>query len=324
MILIEILLSFLALVLPVLISVAYLTLAERKVMGAMQQRFGPNSIGFFGLLQPLADGLKLLLKEAVIPTNSNTFSFIFAPILTFFISLLNWAILPFSSYCFFADVNLSLLFIFAVSGLAVYGVILSGWSSNSKYAFFGAIRSAAQMVSYEVSMGLILMSALFCVGSINFIDIVLFQSFIFFAIPFLPLFLMFLVSILAETNRAPFDLPEAESELVSGFNVEYSSMGFALFFLAEYGSIIAMSILTVLIFLGGWLSINFSPLFLIEPFILAFKTSFILFFFIWVRASFPRYRVDQLMRLCWKIFLPLVLAFVLLNFSVVFIFNGLF
>jgi NADH-quinone oxidoreductase subunit H len=281
MILIEILLSFLALVLPVLISVAYLTLAERKVMGAMQQRFGPNSIGFFGLLQPLADGLKLLLKEAVIPTNSNTFSFIFAPILTFFISLLNWAILPFSSYCFFADVNLSLLFIFAVSGLAVYGVILSGWSSNSKYAFFGAIRSAAQMVSYEVSMGLILMSALFCVGSINFIDIVLFQSFIFFAIPFLPLFLMFLVSILAETNRAPFDLPEAESELVSGFNVEYSSMGFALFFLAEYGSIIAMSILTVLIFLGGWLSINFSLLFLIEPFILAFKTSFILFFFIW-------------------------------------------
>jgi NADH-quinone oxidoreductase subunit H len=324
MILIEILLSFLALVLPVLISVAYLTLAERKVMGAMQQRFGPNSIGFFGLLQPLADGLKLLLKEAVIPTNSNTFSFIFAPILTFFISLLNWAILPFSSYCFFADVNLSLLFIFAVSGLAVYGVILSGWSSNSKYAFFGAIRSAAQMVSYEVSMGLILMSALFCVGSINFIDIVLFQSFIFFAIPFLPLFLMFLVSILAETNRAPFDLPEAESELVSGFNVEYSSMGFALFFLAEYGSIIAMSILTVLIFLGGWLSINFSLLFLIEPFVLAFKTSFILFFFIWVRASFPRYRVDQLMRLCWKIFLPLVLAFVLLNFSVVFIFNGLF
>ena len=324
MILIEILLSFLALVLPVLISVAYLTLAERKVMGAMQQRFGPNSIGFFGLLQPLADGLKLLLKEAVIPTNSNTFSFIFAPILTFFISLLNWAILPFSSYCFFADVNLSLLFIFAVSGLAVYGVLLSGWSSNSKYAFFGAIRSAAQMVSYEVSMGLILMSALFCVGSINFIDIVLFQSFIFFAIPFLPLFLMFLVSILAETNRAPFDLPEAESELVSGFNVEYSSMGFALFFLAEYGSIIAMSILTVLIFLGGWLSINFSLLFLIEPFVLAFKTSFILFFFIWVRASFPRYRVDQLMRLCWKIFLPLVLAFVLLNFSVVFIFNGLF
>jgi len=251
MFLVEILLSFLALILPVLISIAYLTLAERKVMGSMQQRFGPNTIGFFGLLQPLADGLKLLLKEAVIPTNANTFSFIFAPILTFFISLLNWAIIPFNSYCFFVDVNLSLLFIFAVSGLAVYGVILSGWSSNSKYAFFGAIRSAAQMVSYEVSMGLILMSALICVGSLNFVDLVLYQSYIFFAIPFFPLFLMFLVSILAETNRAPFDLPEAESELVSGFNVEYSSMGFALFFLAEYGSIIAMSILTVLIFLGG-------------------------------------------------------------------------
>jgi NADH-quinone oxidoreductase subunit H len=324
MFIIEILLSFLALVLPVLISIAYLTLAERKVMGSMQQRFGPNSVGFFGLLQPLADGLKLLLKEAVIPTNANTFSFIFAPILTFFISLLNWAILPFNSYSFFADTNLSLLFIFAVSGLAVYGVILSGWASNSKYAFFGAIRSAAQMVSYEVSMGLILMSALFCVGSLNFIDIVLYQSYIFFVIPFLPLFLMFLVSILAETNRAPFDLPEAESELVSGFNVEYSSMGFALFFLAEYGSIIAMSLLTVLIFLGGWLSIPCSWLFVIEPFVLGLKTSFILFFFIWVRASFPRYRVDQLMRLCWKIFLPMVLGFVLLIFSIIFIFNGFF
>lgn len=324
MFLIEILLSFLAVALPVLISIAYLTLAERKVMGSMQQRFGPNNVGFFGLLQPLADGLKLLLKEAVIPTNANTFSFIFAPILTFFISLLNWAIIPFGAYCFFADVNLSLLFIFAVSGLAVYGVILSGWASNSKYAFFGAIRSAAQMVSYEVSMGLILMSALFCVGSLNFIDIVLYQTYIFFVVPFLPLFLMFLVSILAETNRAPFDLPEAESELVSGFNVEYSSMGFALFFLAEYGSIIAMSTLTVLIFLGGWLSFPVHWLFVIEPFVLGFKTSFILFFFIWVRASFPRYRVDQLMRLCWKIFLPLVLGFVLLIFSIVFIFNGFF
>jgi len=251
MVLIEILLSFLALVVPALICIAYLTLAERKVMGAMQQRFGPNSIGFFGLLQPLADGLKLLIKESVIPTNANTFSFIFAPILTFFISLLNWSILPFNSFCYFADVNISLLFLFAVSGLTVYGVILSGWSSNSKYAFFGAIRSAAQMISYEVSFGLILMAILFCVGSLNFIDIVLFQTNVFFFVPFLPLFLMFLISILAETNRAPFDLPEAESELVSGFNVEYSSMGFALFFLAEYGSIIAMSILTTLLFIGG-------------------------------------------------------------------------
>jgi NADH-quinone oxidoreductase subunit H len=324
MFLLEIILSFLVLVVPALVCIAYLTLAERKIMGSMQQRFGPNSVGFFGLLQPLADGLKLLIKEAVIPTNSNTFSFIFAPILTFYISLLNWSILPFSSYCFFANVNISLLFIFAISGIAVYGVILSGWSSNSKYAFFGAIRSAAQMVSYEVSIGLILMGALFCVGSLNFVDIVLFQNYIYFFIPFLPLFLMFLISILAETNRAPFDLPEAESELVSGFNVEYSSMGFALFFLAEYGSIIAMSILTVLIFLGGWLSIPISLLFIIEPFVLGFKTSLILFFFIWVRASFPRYRVDQLMRICWKIFLPLSFAFVLLIFSILFIFNGVF
>jgi NADH-quinone oxidoreductase subunit H len=244
-------LSFLSIALPVLISVAYLTLAERKVMGAMQQRFGPNSVGFLGLLQPLADGLKLLLKESVIPTNSNTFSFIFAPVLTFFLSLVSWAIIPFSTFSFFTNINLSLLFTFAVSSLTVYGVILSGWASNSKYAFFGALRSAAQMISYEVSIGLILISILLSVGSLNFVLIVLFQNYIFFFIPFFPLFLMFLVSILAETNRAPFDLPEAESELVSGFNVEYASMGFALFFLAEYGSIILMSVLTVILFLGG-------------------------------------------------------------------------
>jgi NADH-quinone oxidoreductase subunit H len=220
-------------------------------MGAMQQRFGPNSVGFLGLLQPLADGLKLLLKESVIPTNSNTFSFIFAPVLTFFLSLVGWAIIPFSTFSFFTNINLSLLFTFAVSSLTVYGVILSGWASNSKYAFFGALRSAAQMISYEVSIGLILISILLSVGSLNFVLIVLFQNYIFFFIPFFPLFLMFLVSILAETNRAPFDLPEAESELVSGFNVEYASMGFALFFLAEYGSIILMSVLTVILFLGG-------------------------------------------------------------------------
>jgi NADH-quinone oxidoreductase subunit H len=322
MFVLEIVTSFLAIVLPVLISVAYLTLAERKIMGGMQQRMGPNVVGFFGLLQPLADGLKLLLKESVIPTNSNTFSFIFAPILTFFLSLLGWSIIPFSTVGFFANIDISLMFVFAVSSLAVYGIILSGWASNSRYAFFGALRSAAQMVSYEVSIGLILVSILVCVGSLNFIDIILYQNFIFFVIPFFPLFLMWLVSILAETNRAPFDLPEAESELVSGFNVEYASMGFALFFLAEYGSIILMSVFTVIMFLGGWLS---SPLlFLIDPFILGFKTSFILFFFIWVRASFPRYRIDQLMRLCWKIFLPLSLAFVLFILGLLFSFNGLY
>ena len=324
MFLIEILLSFLAIVLPILIAVAYLTLAERKVMGTIQQRYGPNNVGFFGLLQPLADGLKLLLKESVIPTNSNTFSFIFAPILTFFLSLIGWAIMPLSNFAFFTNIDISLLFIFAVSGLAVYGIILSGWASNSRYAFFGAIRSAAQMVSYEVSIGLILISILICVGSLNFTEIVLYQNCIFFFIPFFPLFLMFLISILAETNRAPFDLPEAESELVSGFNVEYASMGFALFFLAEYGSIILMSIFTVVMFLGGWLLIPIKILAIIDPFILGFKTAFILFFFIWVRASFPRFRIDQLMRLCWKIFLPLSFAFVLFILSCFFSFNGIY
>ena len=322
MFILEVLGSFLAIILPILISVAYLTLAERKIMGGMQQRLGPNVVGFFGLLQPLADGLKLLLKESVIPTNSNTFSFIFAPILTFFLSLVGWSIIPFSTFGFFANIDISLLFVFAVSSLAVYGIILSGWSSNSRYAFFGALRSAAQMVSYEVSIGLILVSILICVGSLNFIDIVMYQNYIFFVIPFFPLFLMWLVSILAETNRAPFDLPEAESELVSGFNVEYASMGFALFFLAEYGSIILMSVFTVVMFLGGWL---FSEiLFFLNPFILGFKTAFVLFFFIWVRASFPRYRVDQLMRLCWKIFLPLSLAFVIFVLGLLFSFNGLY
>ena len=291
-------------------------------MGGMQQRMGPNTVGFHGLLQPLADGLKLLLKESVIPTNSNTFSFIFAPILTFFLSLVGWSIMPFSCYAYFCNVDISTLFIFAVSGLAVYGVILSGWASNSRYAFFGALRSAAQMVSYEVCFGLILVSILLCVGSLNFLNIVLFQNYIYFVVPFFPLFIMFLVSILAETNRAPFDLPEAESELVSGFNVEYASMGFALFFLAEYGSIILISVFTVVMFLGGWLLTPF--LFFLEPFALGFKTAFILFFFIWVRASFPRYRVDQLMRLCWKIFLPLSFAFVLFILSAFFCLNGIY
>jgi NADH-quinone oxidoreductase subunit H len=247
----EKIISFLVVVVPVLISVAYLTLAERKIMGSIQQRKGPNVVGFLGLLQPLADGLKLLLKESVIPTNANTFNFVFAPILTLFLSLTGWSVIPFSVTGFFVDINLGILFIFAVSSLGVYGIILSGWASNSRYAFFGALRSAAQMVSYEVAIGLILISVLVCVGSLNFIDIVLFQHFVFFAIPLFPVFFMFLVSILAETNRAPFDLPEAESELVSGYNVEYASMGFALFFLAEYGAMILMSALSVIMFLGG-------------------------------------------------------------------------
>ena len=321
MFLLEKLLCFLILVVPILISVAYLTLAERKIMGSMQQRKGPNVIGFLGLLQPLADGLKLLIKETVIPTNANTFSFIFAPVLTLFLSLFGWSLIPFSSNSFYVDIDLSLLFIFAVSSLGVYGIILSGWSSNSRYAFFGSLRSASQMVSYEVSIGLILIIVLVCVGSLNFFSIVLFQEFLFFLVPLFPIFFMFLVSILAETNRAPFDLPEAESELVSGYNVEYASMGFALFFLAEYSSMILMSALTTIVFIGGWISI-FSKPFILDSFALAFKLSIILFFFIWVRASFPRYRIDQLMRLCWKVFLPISLSFVLVTFSLLWCFNG--
>jgi len=324
MFLLEKILNFLIIVVPVLISVAYLTLAERKIMGSMQQRKGPNVVGFLGLLQPLADGLKLLLKETVIPTNANTFGFIFAPILTLMLSLFGWSVIPFSTFSFFVDINIALLFLFAVSSLGVYGIIISGWASNSRYAFFGALRSAAQMISYEVSIGLILISILVCTGSLSFVDIVFFQKFIFFVIPFFPLFLMFLISILAETNRAPFDLPEAESELVSGYNVEYASMGFALFFLAEYSSMILMSSLTILMFLGGWLFFIIeieNPI--INSSIFSLKICLILFFYIWVRASFPRYRIDQLMRLCWKIFLPLSLAFVIFVLSAIFSFNGI-
>ena len=321
MFVLEKIVCFLILVVPVLISVAYLTLAERKVMGSMQQRKGPNVVGFLGLLQPLADGLKLLLKETVIPTTASTFSFVFAPVLTLFLSLFGWSVIPLSFTGFYVDINLSLLFIFAVSSLGVYGIILSGWSSNSRYAFFGALRSAAQMVSYEVAIGLILVTVLVCVGSLNFFSIVVFQEFLFFMIPLFPIFFMFLVSILAETNRAPFDLPEAESELVSGYNVEYASMGFALFFLAEYSSMILMSSLTTIIFMGGWISV-FSKPFILDSFVMSLKLSFILFFFIWVRASFPRYRIDQLMRLCWKVFLPISLAFVLITFGLLWSFNG--
>mgnify|MGYP002629445050 CR=1 FL=1 len=325
MFLLEQVILFLLLVVPVLISVAYLTLAERKVMGSMQQRIGPNVVGFYGLLQPLVDGLKLLLKETIIPMNSNTFAFVFAPILTLFLSLLGWCFIPFSMNSFFVDIDLGLLFLFAVSSLGVYGVIISGWASNSRYAFFGALRSASQLVSYEVSIGLILISILLCVGSLNFNEIILFQSFVYFALPFFPLFLMFLVSILAETNRAPFDLPEAESELVSGYNVEYAAMGFALFFLAEYSSMILMSSLTTIMFLGGWLVLPiFDTIFLFNSISFSFKISLILFFYIWVRASFPRYRIDQLMRLCWKIFLPISLGFVIFLLSGLFVANGIY
>lgn len=318
----EKLLSFLSIILPLLIAVAYFTLVERKVMSAIQQRNGPNFVGFLGLFQPIADACKLIFKETIMPTKASTVGFFFAPIIALYLSLICWSILPFSAKAFFSNISFSLLFLLAISSLSVYGILISGWSSNSRYAFFGALRSAAQLVSYEVSFGLILLSLLICANSLNLLEIVSYQRFVFFFLPFFPLFLMFVISVLAETNRAPFDLPEAESELVSGFNVEYSSLGFALFFLAEYCSMILMAFFTVIIFFGGWLVLN-TNISTLSVFILSLKSSFFVFFYVLIRASFPRYRIDQLMRLCWKIFLPLSLSFFLLSLSINYSFGSL-
>nr|YP_009002122.1 NADH dehydrogenase subunit 1 [Sporolithon durum]AGU16687.1 NADH dehydrogenase subunit 1 [Sporolithon durum] len=305
-------LKFLSIIIPLLIAIAYMTLAERKVMAAMQRRKGPNVVGLFGLLQPLADGLKLLIKETVLPSSANLIIFLIAPILTFLLALISWCVLPLGEGLVLADVNVGILYILAVSSLGVYGIIMAGWSSNSKYAFLGALRSAAQMVSYEVSIGLILINVLLCSGSLNLTEIVLAQQNIWYIFPLFPIFFMFYISILAETNRAPFDLPEAEAELVAGYNVEYSAMGFALFFLGEYANMILMCSFTTVLFLGGWLPIwNINVLYWIPSTIwFGLKTSFLLFGFIWIRSSFPRYRYDQLMRLGWKILLPLSLGWV--------------
>ena len=305
--------KILGLVVPLLVAVAYLTLAERKVMASMQRRKGPNVVGFFGILQPLADGLKLLIKEPVLPSSANTVVFLAAPVVTFLLALISWAVIPFGEGMVLSDLDIGMLYIFAISSLGVYGVIMAGWSSNSKYAFLGALRSTAQMVSYEVSLGLIIITVLMCVGSLNLSEIVLAQEEVWFAVPLFPLLLLFFISCLAETNRAPFDLPEAEAELVAGYNVEYSSMGFALFFLGEYANMIMMSVLCVILFLGGWLPPLSLTIFYWTPgsFWLGIKTIFFLFLYIWVRAAFPRYRYDQLMRLGWKVFLPLALAWVL-------------
>jgi len=306
-------LEILLIAVPLLIAIAYFTLAERKVLASIQRRRGPSIVGIWGLGQPLADGLKLLLKESILPSNSNVIIFVIAPILTFLLSLLGWAVIPFSQTAVLSDLNIGLLYIFAVSSLGVYGIICSGWASNSKYAFLGALRSAAQMVSYEVSIGLIIISVLLCAGSLNLSKVILAQESIWYIIPLFPVFLMFFVSALAETNRAPFDLPEAEAELVAGYNVEYSAMGFALFFLGEYANILMMCALCSILFFGGWLPpLPFFPFTLIPGALwFGLKVAFMAFAFIWVRAAYPRYRYDQLMRLGWKVFLPLSLAWVL-------------
>ena len=269
----------------------------------------------FGLLQPIADGLKLLFKETVIPTRANKVVFIAAPMITFILSMVAWAVIPFDDGWVVSDINVGILYLFAISSLGVYGIIMAGWASNSKYAFLGALRSAAQMVSYEISIGFVIVTVLLCVGSLNLSDIVRAQEKVWFALPLLPIFVIFFVSALAETNRAPFDLPEAEAELVAGYNVEYSSMAFALFFLGEYANMILMSAMTSILFLGGWLPpFDVAPLNWIPgPIWFALKIALVLFFFLWVRATFPRYRYDQLMRLGWKVFLPLSLAWLVIT-----------
>jgi NADH-quinone oxidoreductase subunit H len=298
----------------ILICVAYLTLAERKILGSIQLREGPSVVGLFGLLQPLADGLKLILKETIIPRNSNSIIFIMSPFLTFSLSLIPWSVIPFGTFSCISDVEFSVLFVLAVSSLNVYGIILAGWSSNSKYAFLGAIRSSAQIISYEVSMGLIVLSILVSAGSLNLTNVVLAQTKVFFIVPYFPLFVIFFISILAETNRTPFDLPEAEAELVAGYNVEYSSIVFSLFFLAEYSNMILMSSYLVVLFLGGWLPIFKFLWFIPQPIWFSFKVCVILFCFIWVRGTVSRYRYDQLMGLGWQLFLPLSLFYFIFIF----------
>lgn len=297
--------KYFVIILPVLISMAYLTLIERKVIGEIQRRPGPNLTGLLGLMQPFADALKLLVKEDIVPKYSSKFIFIFAPILVLTLSLITWSVIPVGESAVIVDLNLGVLFLFAVSSLGVYGIIIAGWSSNSKYAFLGAIRSAAQMVSYEVSIGLILMTVVLYSGSLNLTQIVEHQRYVWYVLPMFPLAMLMFIAILAETNRAPFDLPEAEAELVAGFNVEYSSMGFALFFLGEYINILIMSCFMVILFLGGWLG-PFFPGWIW----FGLKLSFVLYLFVAVRSAYPRFRYDQLMKLGWKVILPLALGFV--------------
>lgn len=313
----ELLIKILVVVVPLLISVAYFTLAERKILGAIQRRRGPNVVGVYGLLQPLSDGFKLLVKETIIPSSSNQIIFILSPMLTFIVSIIGWSMIPFSEYGVLADVNIGLLYILGISSLGIYGIIMSGWSSNSKYAFLGALRSTAQMVSYEVSIGFIIITVVLCSGSFNLNEIVYAQKDCWFIITFFPLFLIFFTCGLAETNRHPFDLPEAEAELVSGYNVEYSAMGFALFSLGEYSNMLMMSALNVILFCGGWYPpipfLSFIP----NSFWFGVKICFFVILFVVMRAALPRLRYDQLMSLGWKTFLPITLGYLLLTYSLI-------
>jgi NADH-quinone oxidoreductase subunit H len=312
----------LAVVVPLLIAVAYLTYFERKVLAFSQLRKGPNVVGPFGLLQPFADGLKLLIKETIIPSGANRLVFIAAPLVTFTLSLVAWAVIPFDVHAVVANINVGILYLFAISSLGVYGVILAGWASNSRYAFLGALRSAAQMVSYEVAIGFVMVTVLLCAGSLNLNDVVMAQARVpvwhAYFWPLLPMAVIFFISGLAETNRAPFDIVEGETEIVAGYFVEYSSMSFALFYLGEYANMILVSAMTSVLFLGGWL-----PPFSVPPFTwipgwiwFFLKIAFCLFVFLWVRATFPRFRYDQLMRLGWKVFLPFSLAWLVLTAGV--------
>ena len=315
--------KILFLLVPVLVSVAMIVWLDRRIWAFVQKRQGPNVVGPFGLLQSLADALKYIFKEVIIPSSSNKVIFILAPIVTMTLALISWAVIPFSATQVLADINVGILYIFAVSSLGVYGIIMGGWASNSKYPFLGAIRSAAQMVSYEVSIGVIIINVLLCVGSLNLNDIVMAQKNLWFVIPLFPMFVIFFISALAETNRPPFDLPEAEAELVAGYQTEYSGMMYAMFWLGEYANILLMCAMGSILFLGGWLSpIDLYPFDLIPGAIwMIFKILFLFVLFALVKAIVPRYRYDQLMRLGWKIFLPLSLTWVVLTASYLFYFN---
>ena len=314
--------EYLFIILPVLIGVAYMTLVEREILGSIQRRKGPNVVGVSGFLQPLADGLKLMLKEIILPTNVNTFLFILAPVITFVGTMMYWAILPLSKGITYTDFNVGVLYFYAISSVAIYGIIISGWASNTKYPFMGSMRSAAQMISYELSIGTMFAIIFLCTGSLNFTKIILAQKYIWFCIPLFPLFIIFLIALLAECNRHPFDLPEAEGELVSGFNTEYSAMGFALFFIGEYGNIIVMSTVISILFCGGWLPL-FNLTFIPGVIWLSLKICVFISFYVIVRGAYVRFRYDQLMRIGWKSLLPLCFGWFIFIAGLLITFNCL-